>query len=262
MMELLFDPLFRLPFTTGLLLSVLLPLLGLYLRLRQEWLAALGFAHLAGAGGVLASVFMLPMLPAALALAGLGVFARGLFRGPGNDLYALMILCGWSVMLLGAGLGQHARLLGQALVDGQLYFTGLEHLVVALLLVVVAAVMLPRLSPSLLRAWLFPGHEEANDVPVQRLVGLFNLLLAAAVGLAATAMGVMAAFALIFLPAWVAFALAPGWRAALWLSAALGAGVYVLAFTAAMLLDQPFGPVLVGLMVLLSPLRMAAASRG
>jgi len=256
--ELLFDPIFRMPFFTGLLLSAVLPLLGLYLRLRGEWLAALGFAHLAGAGGVVASVFLLPMLPAALLVAGAGVLVRGLFRRPGNDLYAVMILFGWAVILLAAQFGHHSRMLGQALIDGQLYFTGLSHLLATSALVLAVAVLLPWLSKRLLRIWLFPGHDLANGEPVWRLVAVFNLLVAAAVGLAATAMGVMAAFALIFVPAWVAFAVAPGWRAGFWVSAALGVTVYLLAFAAAMVLDQPFGPVFVALLVLLAPLRLLA----
>ena len=45
--ELIFDPVFRTPFAVGLLMSVLLPLLGNLLRLRDEWLAALGLGGLA-----------------------------------------------------------------------------------------------------------------------------------------------------------------------------------------------------------------------
>ena len=40
----IFDPLFAMPFFTGLVFAVLLPLFGAYLRLRDEWLAALAFA--------------------------------------------------------------------------------------------------------------------------------------------------------------------------------------------------------------------------
>ena len=49
-LDLLVDPLFRVPFLTGLLLAGLLPLIGMYLRLRGEWLAALAFAQMASAG--------------------------------------------------------------------------------------------------------------------------------------------------------------------------------------------------------------------
>lgn len=41
-LSLVVDPLFRVPFANGLLLALLLPLLGAYVRLRNEWLAALG----------------------------------------------------------------------------------------------------------------------------------------------------------------------------------------------------------------------------
>jgi len=44
-MDLLLDPLFRIPLLTGLLAAVLLPLLGALLHAREEWLAALGVAH-------------------------------------------------------------------------------------------------------------------------------------------------------------------------------------------------------------------------
>ena len=47
-LELAFDPLFRMPFLVGLIMSAILPLLGNLLRLRDEWLAALGLAYLAG----------------------------------------------------------------------------------------------------------------------------------------------------------------------------------------------------------------------
>ncbi len=254
--DLLFDPLFRVPLAVGLLLSLLLPLLGLYLRLRQEWLAALGFAHLAGAGGVLASLAGLPVLLLALLVAGAGVLAQGLLRRPSNDVYACMILLGWSVMLLGASFSHHAQLLGQALVDGQLYFAGLDHLVGAVLFAIVTALALPFLSRRLLRIRLFPGQDQANGAPVRALGLLFNGLVAVGVGLGATAIGVMAAFALMFVPAWIAFALAPGWRPAVVLAMVLGLVAYVLAFATAMLLDLPFGPVCVAWLVAMTPLRL------
>ena len=52
-LELLFDPLFRTPFLVGLIMSAILPLVGNLLRLRDEWLAALGLAYLAGASGLI-----------------------------------------------------------------------------------------------------------------------------------------------------------------------------------------------------------------
>ena len=60
--ELLFDPLFRVPFATGLLLAAILPLIGMYLRLRNEWLAALAFAQMASAGALVAMVLSVNLL--------------------------------------------------------------------------------------------------------------------------------------------------------------------------------------------------------
>lgn len=254
--ELLFDPLFRTPFWAGLVLAVLLPLLGLYLRLRAEWLAALGYAHIAGAGGVLAPLLGLPVIAGALIGATLIALLKGAWRHKGNDSYALLILIGWSVMLLGAAYSHHAQLASQALVDGQLYFIGLPHLWTALALAVLIFVCLPLLSRVLLREHLFPWHDRANGRPVRLYSVGFDLLAAVTIGLAATAMGVMAAFALLFLPAWVAFAVAGGWRQALLVSVVLSVLVYLLAFAAAILLDLPFGPTLVAALLLLTPLRL------
>ena len=254
--DLLFDPLFRLPFFTGLVFAGVLPVLGLYLRMREEWLAALGFAHLGGAGGVMGSLLGVPPLLAALAVAGGGVAVRGLVRRTGNDLYSIMILGGWAAMILGAQFSHHARTLAQTLVDGQLYFTGMDQLLTALAFALVFAVVMPLLSRRLLRARLFPGQDRANGRPVAALGFGFNILVAAGVALASMAMGVMAAFALIFVTPWVAFALAPGWRVAVALSAVLGVLAYLAAFVIALVGDLPFGPAFVAIVVGLALLRL------
>ena len=46
----MWSDLFLLPFLTGLCLALILPALGCFLRLRDEWLAALAYAHVAAAG--------------------------------------------------------------------------------------------------------------------------------------------------------------------------------------------------------------------
>ncbi len=249
-MELLFEPMFRVPFVTGLLLAAVLPQLGLLLRVRNEWLAALGFAHLAGAGGTLGSLLGAPVLLSALALAGLGVLLRGMLRMRGNDFYALMVLAGWSLMVLATSLSHHAHGLGQTLIDGQIYFTGRTHLLASAVFALVLLPLLPRLNRWLLHLRLFPWQDQANGRPVALRVLCFNLLLAAGVALAAMVMGVMATFALLFIPAWVAFGIAPGWRGACGWASALGVAAYLAAFVAALLADLPFGPVLVALLVL------------
>ena len=59
----------------------------------------------------------------------------------------------------------------------------------------------------------------------------------------------MGAFALVLVPAWLAFRLARGWPATLALASSLGAAAYLLAFWAALTFDQPFGPILVAVLV-------------
>ena len=56
-----FDPLFLLPFVNGLLLALLLPLLGAFVRLREEWLASLGLAQVSAAAVVLGAILVEPV---------------------------------------------------------------------------------------------------------------------------------------------------------------------------------------------------------
>jgi zinc/manganese transport system permease protein len=256
----LFDPMFHVPFWTGLILAAALPILGMYLRLRREWLAALGYAHIAGAGGVLAPLLALPVIAGALGAGGAAAVAKGLLRRKGNDVYVVFIMLGWSGMLLAAAHGHSAQLASQAFVDGQLYFSGLPHLATAVMLGLAVMLMLPPLSRLLLREQLFPGHDRANGRPVTLQAMLFDALVALTVALAAGVMGVMAAFATLFVPAWVAFALAGSWRAGLALSTVLSVLVYLAAFAGAIVLDLPFGPLLVAALLLLAPLRLMQRS--
>jgi zinc transport system permease protein len=70
----------------------------------------------------------------------------------------------------------------------------------------------------------------------------------------------MGAFALVFIPPWVAFRAARSWRGALSLGTALGIALYLLAFAAALALDQRFGPVLVAVALLGAAVVRAAAA--
>ena len=94
--------LFLIPFLTGLGLAVLLPLLGCYLRLRDEWLAALAYSHVAAAGALLALVGGLPPALGGIAAAGLAGTGKRLFaaRLAGGAAYALLLLGGWAVSVL------------------------------------------------------------------------------------------------------------------------------------------------------------------
>lgn len=258
-LTLVFDQLFLFPFLNGLLLALVLPVLGAYIRLREEWLASLGLAQAAAAGVVLGAFIVAPVALVALAAAAAAAGIKGLAGKAGNDNYAMMILFGWSVALLAAANTTHGEELARALVQGQLYFTGTHHLVGIAGLHAVGAPLMLWMSPRLLLGRFFPDHFRANRIGRSYEI-FFDVLVALTLALAATAIGVMAAFALVFIPPWIAFRYAHGWRWTLIWSLVLGVGAYVLAFAVAILLDQPFGPVMVGVLALPGLFRFFARS--
>ena len=249
---LVFDPLFRLPFITGLLLAAVLPLLGTLLMLREEWLAALGLAHLAAASALVGLAVGVPAVIGGAAGALVGGAAKTALSARGNAAYGFMILIGWAAMLLVAANTAIGDSLGRAMVDGQLYFAAPVDLGAALILAILSAALLPWLSGKLLRARFFPRFEQANRLPAWRWHLCMDLLAAVGMAVGTATLGLMGAFALVFVPAWLAFRLAPGWRWTLLVSALVGVGGYLIAFLLALFLDQPFGPVLVGALVTLA----------
>lgn len=238
--------LFLVPFLTGLVLAVLLPLLGCYLRLRDEWLAALAYSHVAAAGALLALVAALPP-----ALGGLGAatvvgagkrfFAR---RLAGGASYALLLLGGWAVAVLVAANHPSAERLGHALFDGQLYFADSLQLWLVSLFAGVALLVLRLLSQHLLLAHLYPDFFRVRGLQAWPIQSGFDVLAALALALATMSLGVMGAFALVFIPPWLAFRRAANWRKGLLLAVLIGVLAYVAAFLGALVLDQPFGPML------------------
>lgn len=244
--DVLFDPLFLRPFVNGLLLAVLLGLLGPYSRMRGEWLASLGVAQAAAAGLLLGSFVGGAATIGALAAAAAAAVAKTLLgRQSGNDAYGVMLLVGWSAMLLLAANTARGEDLSRALLEGQLYFTGSSELVSIAVLLGVVALVLGALSRRLLLGCLFPDRLVDDRRPAARYDLAFDVLVAISLALASTVVGVMAAFAQVFVPAWVAFRFAGSWRGALAWSVALGTIAYVASFAIAILLDQPYGPVLV-----------------
>jgi zinc transport system permease protein len=245
------NDLFQIPFLTGLAFAILLPVLGCYLRLRDEWLAALAYSHVAAAGALLALLAgVAPVLGglafATLAGAGRRIFARRLSGGAGD---ALLLLGGWAGAVLLAANAPMAERLGHVLFDGQLYFAGSDQLWLAVIAVIGALLMLHGLSSRLLLARVYPDLFRLRGLPTWPIQAGFDMVAAICLALATMSIGVMGAFALVFVPPWLAFRRAGNWRAGLaW---ALGTGVlaYVAAFALALWLDQPFGPVLALLLV-------------
>jgi zinc transport system permease protein len=250
----LLDPLFRVPFFTGLAVAAVLPLLGALLTLRDEWLAALGLAHLAAASALVGLAAGVPAVIGGSAGALMGGTAKSLLSARGNAAYGFMILIGWSAMLLVAANTAVGDSLGHALIDGQLYFAGVVELSSALLLAGLGTAALPWLSRNLLRARFFPRFERANALPAWRWHLTMDMLAAIGMAVGTATLGLMGAFALVFAPPWLAFRLARGWRPTLLVSALLGTGGYLLAFVMALVLDQPFGPVMVSVLVAMAAL--------
>lgn len=251
-MNLLLDPLFRVPLVVGLLASFVLPLLGCYLRLRDEWLAALGLAHVAAACHLLGISLGMPLLVSGGLGALVAVVLKQWLKREGNGGYALMMLGGWAVLYLAAANTALGEALSHAISDGQLYFANNEQLVALLVGTGCTLALLPWLNRRLLRACFFPAHEAANAQPAWLWHLSFDIAVALLLALATGAIGLMAAFALVFLPPWLAFRLAPSWRSALALSAGIGVVGYAIAFMLALRLDQPFAPVLVAVLLLLT----------
>ena len=246
------NDLFLTPFLTGLGLAVLLPALGAYLRLRDEWLAALAYAHVAAAGA-LASLFVgLPPALGGAAAAGLTGAGKRFFarRLPGGASYALLLLGGWAAAVLLAANQPMAERLGHALFDGQLYFAGTGELALVAASVPLAGLLLWRLSRHLLLAHVYPDFFRIRGLRAWPIQGGFDLLAALLLAEATMTLGVMGAFALVFIPPWLAFRRAATWRAGIAWSLAIGVLAFTAAFGLALWLDQPFGPVLALLLII------------
>ena len=250
----LFDPLFRLPFLTGCVLAVLLAITGVFLRLRKEWLSALGFSQLASCGALLAGVLEWPMLLGSFGLGTLGVLLKSLTRSSGSTAPVVMLLFGWAGSILVTANHPASEQAGHAMQDGQLYFTDSTHLYAALGLAALALLLLRRFSRWLLIERLFPDYFHARGMRDGHYRFAFDLLACAVVVLGTTSLGIMANFALCFLPPLIAFQRARHWQHSLWLASALALLAHSLAFSLALMLDQPYGPMCVMVLLALTAL--------
>ncbi len=258
---LLFDPLFRIPFLVGLLLAAGLSLVGTLLRLRNEWLAALGLAQIAAAGGMVAAFLHGPAWVGAFGTAGIAMVVRSTLPKVGNNHYAIMIILGWSATLLLGAFMDHGRVIGESLLLGQLYFTRMPHLIGAAIWLVLALACFPWLASRALTARFFPDYHAANRQRVwpYRLVLALMTVMAAVFG--TISIGAFPSFALLFVPSWVGFVLVDGWARSVVVSVLIGVVAYMIAFVVALLLDLPFGPVCTACLVMTGALRWCTALR-
>ena len=156
----------------------------------------------------------------------------------------MLFILGWSSSLLLTANLPGVERLGQALFEGQLYFASPEALGGAAAAFVAATAFLRWQGKRLLLANLNPEHFHARKLPARPIRIGTDMLASAVLALAVTSLGVMGAFALVFIPAWRVFALAPSWRAARIAAPLAALFAYLLAFVIALFFDQAFGPVL------------------
>jgi zinc transport system permease protein len=240
----IYDPMFRVPFATGVFFAMVLPLLGMYLRLREEWLAPLAFAQIGAAGALAATIFGLPALLGSFVAAGTAASAKSWLSRSGNNAYALLMVAGWGAAILMLSNAPLADL-GHALFDGQLYYASEEQLWSIAFWSLIALAVLGWISRSLLLERMFPDFFRAIGRSARQYHVLFDLLVAVTIALATTSMGVMAAFSFVFAPSMIAWQWSQSWKMALVVSTSVGMATYVIAFQLALMFDQPFGPVLV-----------------
>lgn len=248
-MDLLFDPLFRIPLLTGLVAGLLLPLLGALLHAREEWLAALGVAHVTAAAQLAGAALGLPLMAGGALGAFVAVGAKQFVTRQGNLGYALLMFAGWAVLYLVAVNSSLGESLAHAMSEGQIFLVGREHLIVLVAAGLPFLIALPWLSHRLLRARFFPGFEQANALPGWRWHLSFDLLAALLLAFGTSSLGLMASFALVVLPAWSVFVWVNSWRLALFASVGVGVLSYLAAFMLSLKFDQPFAPVQVAVLL-------------
>lgn len=243
------DPLFQLPFATGFAYALCLPVLGMYLLLHDEWIAALALAQVSAFGALAAVALHAPVMMGAAAATLAATLAKARLGRGGATGYVLLLLFGWSGALLLVANLPLADPLGRALLDGQLYFANAAHLAAGVGAVALTYGALVKLSRPLLLERLLPGFSVAKRKRARRLGFAFDLLAAGVIAFATASVGVMATFALLYAPSVMAYRLAPDWKTSLFGALATGAALYAAGFALAVALDQPFGPVLVLLAV-------------
>ncbi len=255
----LFDPMFRIPFLTGLALAMGLAIVGAFLRMRNEWLAALGLSQIAAAGGIAGTLLHAPVIVSAFAFAALAMLIRSALPRVGNSHHALFIIIGWSGTLLIGSYVDHGQRIGESLLRGQLYFSTGWHLAGALALLTVVVATYKWIAPLLLTARFFPDHHKANRQVVGHYRLFFALITVTAAVFGTISIGAFPTFAALFVPPWVAFVMVDGWFKSVLATVAIGTGAYVAAFVLAMLLDLPFGPVFTGVLILSGLLRFTTS---
>ncbi len=251
----LFDPLFRVPFITGLCLAAVLSLIGGFLKMRDEWLSALGISQVSAAGAVAGVALGVPSVLTAVGAAVAAAFIKDINPKSGNSHYAMMIIFGWSAAIMLAANTHHGEVAGETFLRGQLYFIHEGHLVGAIILIIFTLAIIKWLSRRLLIERFFPDYFSANNIPSFSHRIIFAVLVVFSVVLGTVSIGAFPSFAMFFVPPWVGFVIVEGWKKSLAVSVLIGCTAYLISFVTAVLADQPFGPLLMLVLFLFSMIR-------
>jgi zinc/manganese transport system permease protein len=254
------DPLFRWPLWAGLCAGVVLPVLGVLLQARREWLAALGVSHVSAAAQLLGTVWHWGLWAVMGFSTLLAVAVQALLLRRGNMGYALMMLLGWSAVYVLAANSAVGESFAHALSDGQLLLVSPALVGLLLGASLLLLVLLPAWVRVLVAHEFFPLNDALNRSSFKRWQAAFYAVTALLLTVSAATMGLMASFALVLVAPLVAFRVCTSLSAALWCAAGIGGLAEWVSFVLSVQYDQPFGGVVVALLLLLWGLVEGVAS--
>lgn len=237
-------------FLTGLGVSLLLGIGGAGLMLRGSVWQALAVSQWSAVGGVLASIIAWPVMTVAALTAGLSLVIVQVKRN--SEQWPLgLFLVGSATVLLLAGNFAQAELSAASWAEGQLYFVTSTLALSAALITGSALLTLPFFFQQWLRLQAQPDQGTFPKPNGWRLIAE-AVWWTAIIVLATATVGSIATLAFLLFPAWIAALVSRNAVQFVCFAALFSVLGYLIAWTLALVLDQPFAPVLILTLCLLS----------
>lgn len=225
-MEMLHYDFMQRAFLAGALIALTAPVLGVYLLLRRQALMADMLSHVSLAG--IAAGALLHAMPSAagFAAAVLGAaaveYVRRSFKTYGEISVAVIMIGGLSTAVLLTGLNKGLNRNLTSYLFGSVVAVTRSDLILLAIVAVVCLAFFVWLRRPLYQMTFDEETARTNGLPVKGLSLAFSVLTGMIVSAAIPIVGVLLVSALIVLPASLAIRIAPGFAAALGLSAAIG----------------------------------------
>jgi len=225
-MEMLHYDFMQRAFLAGALIALTAPALGVYLLLRRQALMADMLSHVSLAG--IAAGALLHAMPSAagfaVAVAGAVAveYVRRFYKTYGEVSVAIIMIGGLStaVILMSLNKGLNRNL--ESYLFGSVVAVTRSELVQLALVAAVGLAFFALLRRPLYQLTFDEETARTNGVPAKALSLAFSILTGMVIASAIPIVGVLLVSALIVLPASLAIRIAPGFAAAVWLSAAIG----------------------------------------